>query len=203
MRRTKEEAEQTRKNILAAARRVFHEFGVSQSSLERVAKAAGVTRGAIYWHFKNKTELFFALREDICHALNERTDAIFFDPSWENPLDAISAALKEFFRLFYANPEVKEIFEIMILRCEYVGEFTNVLEELRRPAVLLLENVERLYRLAEERHQLRAGICPKNAALDTWLYVHGMVNQMTQGGVEAFNLRFEELIDLHMQLRRL
>ena len=57
VRKTKEEAEQTRKDILNAARIVFHECGVSRSSLEKIAKAAGVTRGAIYWHFKD-TEKF-------------------------------------------------------------------------------------------------------------------------------------------------
>ena len=53
MRRTKAEAEETRNSILRAAERVFFEKGVSNASLDDVAKAAGVTRGAIYWHFSN------------------------------------------------------------------------------------------------------------------------------------------------------
>ena len=54
VRKTKEEAEQTRKELIQAARRVFHQCGVSRSTLEKIAKAAGVTRGAVYWHFKDK-----------------------------------------------------------------------------------------------------------------------------------------------------
>jgi TetR/AcrR family acrAB operon transcriptional repressor len=58
VRRTKKESEQTRRQIIAAARRVFARQGVRRTTLEEVARAAGVTRGAIYWHFAGKTELF-------------------------------------------------------------------------------------------------------------------------------------------------
>ena len=61
VRRTRDEAAETRNRILDAAERVFSERGVSHTSLEDIAKAAGVTRGAIYWHFKNKSELFTAM----------------------------------------------------------------------------------------------------------------------------------------------
>jgi TetR/AcrR family acrAB operon transcriptional repressor len=60
-RRTKEEALETRKRILDTAERVFEKKGVSRTTLEDIANAAGVTRGAIYWHFKNKSELFSAM----------------------------------------------------------------------------------------------------------------------------------------------
>ena len=64
-RSTKEEALETRARILDAAEQVFHERGVSQTSLADVAKAAEVTRGAIYWHFKNKSDLFDAMCERV------------------------------------------------------------------------------------------------------------------------------------------
>ena len=58
MRRTKEDAAKTREEVLTAAAEIFYENGVSGSSLEKIAQRAGVTRGAIYWHFKDKAELF-------------------------------------------------------------------------------------------------------------------------------------------------
>src|SRR5690606_37801135 len=61
MRRTKSEAAETRAAILAAAEKMFFEKGVSNSRIEDIAKAAGVTRGAFYWHFSNKTDLFLEL----------------------------------------------------------------------------------------------------------------------------------------------
>src|SRR5215468_10863238 len=63
VRRTKEEALETRNRILDAAERIFEKRGVSRTSLQDIAEAAGVTRGAIYWHFKGKDELFAAMME--------------------------------------------------------------------------------------------------------------------------------------------
>ncbi len=70
MRKTKEEAALTRKRLLEAAVRVFSEKGFTASKLSEIADKAGVTRGAIYWHFGNKEKLLFAL-------FKERTDPYF------------------------------------------------------------------------------------------------------------------------------
>jgi TetR/AcrR family acrAB operon transcriptional repressor len=63
VRRTKEEAAITRENLLAAALAVFSRSGYSTATLDDVAKEAGVTRGAIYWHFHSKAEMYAALLE--------------------------------------------------------------------------------------------------------------------------------------------
>ncbi|MDP1673909.1 MAG: TetR family transcriptional regulator, partial [Burkholderiales bacterium] len=55
-RRTKDEAVETRNQILDAAEKVFSARGVSRTSLADIAEAASVTRGAIYWHFKDKAD---------------------------------------------------------------------------------------------------------------------------------------------------
>jgi AcrR family transcriptional regulator len=65
VRRTKKEAAATRDALLDAALRVFRDRGVAHTSLEEVAAAAGVTRGAVYWHFKDKADLFTALCERV------------------------------------------------------------------------------------------------------------------------------------------
>ena len=57
-RKTKQQALETRQHILDVALRLFSQQGVSSTSLAAIAKEAGVTRGAIYWHFKNKSDLF-------------------------------------------------------------------------------------------------------------------------------------------------
>jgi len=57
----KEQAERTRENILKAGLKVFSEKGFAASRLEDIAREAGVTRGAIYWHFHDKLELFCEL----------------------------------------------------------------------------------------------------------------------------------------------
>ncbi len=71
MRRTAAEAEQTRRAIVTAARAVFAEQGYAAASTTAIAAAAGVTRGALYHHFADKTELFRAVFVEIEHELNE------------------------------------------------------------------------------------------------------------------------------------
>lgn len=57
--RTHAEALQTKRSILDAAAKVFSANGFAKTSLSDIARDADVTRGAIYWHFENKTELLF------------------------------------------------------------------------------------------------------------------------------------------------
>ena len=64
MRRTKEEAAETRSEILHSAKALFLDKGYENVSLEEIAAAAGVTRGAVHWHFKNKQGLMFAIRDE-------------------------------------------------------------------------------------------------------------------------------------------
>ena len=64
MRRTKEEAEQTRRQLMDAALRVFSARGYSAARLSDIAAEAGVTRGAVYWHFGSKKGLLFAILKE-------------------------------------------------------------------------------------------------------------------------------------------
>src|SRR5262245_34467011 len=64
MRRTKEAAEQTRRTLLDAGLRVFSRQGYAATTLEDIAREAAVTRGAIYWHFGGKAELYQALIQE-------------------------------------------------------------------------------------------------------------------------------------------
>lgn len=203
VRKTKEEAEQTRKAIIEAARRVFHQCGVVRSTLEKIAREAGVTRGAIYWHFGNKAELFFAMREDVFAPMLERTDSLLYSPDFANPLDAIEASVSEFFRVIDDCDVVREVFEIMISRCEYVDEFADIQVEVGRPALHFFEKIERMYRLAAEKGNLRAGISATDAARDTWAFTSGILNLMLgcqrESGLER---QIPDMIKAHMLLRR-
>lgn len=60
-----EHAQKTRQDLLDASLIVFSKNGYNQTRLEDIARQAGVTRGAFYWHFKNKTEIFSELQKQI------------------------------------------------------------------------------------------------------------------------------------------
>lgn len=77
MRKTKAEAEKTRQDLLDAALEIFYHNGVTNTSLQAIAEQAGVTRGALYWHFKNKEDLFDALFERHFSPFMQQIERIF------------------------------------------------------------------------------------------------------------------------------
>ncbi|MCZ7467501.1 TetR family transcriptional regulator [Rhizobium rhizogenes] len=134
MRRTKAEAEETRQAILAAAERVFFKKGVANASLDEVAAAAGVTRGAIYWHFSSKTDLFIGLYKSV--ALPESDLLDFGDPDLKGLtlLSKIEEAACKWLALLAQDEQRQRIMTIS-LRTSYSDEFAPVLhaqEELDR-----------------------------------------------------------------------
>lgn len=203
VRKTKEGAESTRKDIIDSARAVFHQCGVSGSSLEKIAKCAGVTRGAVYWHFKDKAELFFAMREDVFAPMVARTDSFLLSDAYANPLDAIEDSLKEFFRVLDDCAVVREVFEIMISRCEYVNEFASVQEEVGRPAQEFLKKIEGVYQQAAEKGTLRPGLDPLAMARDTWAFTSGVLHLLLNCQKDAdLDQHVPAMISTHMALRR-
>ena len=64
-RRTREEAEQTRQALLDMALQQYALHGIHNISLKAIAAAAGVTHGALYWHFKNREDLILALSASV------------------------------------------------------------------------------------------------------------------------------------------
>ena len=63
MKRTKKDADLTKKNLMEIAFNELVKTGFEKSGLESIAKKAGVTRGALYWHFKNKNHLLDSIIE--------------------------------------------------------------------------------------------------------------------------------------------
>ncbi|NTV10785.1 MAG: TetR family transcriptional regulator, partial [Zoogloea sp.] len=176
-RKTKAEAEQTRRDILDAARAVFHSRGVGCASLDEIAKAAGVTRGAVYWHFANKTELFFALRDDIQLPLVDRVDDKLLSETSADPLDAVELALAEFFLVLGQDTAVREIFEIMFFRCEYLDEFSTVLTQLHGGCDELVNKLTVAYSRAKEKGLLCDGGDPAMLAWDSGMFISGLLKQ--------------------------
>lgn len=80
-RKTKAEAEATRQAILDAAEQVFMAKGVAHASLEEIARTAQVTRGAVYWHFRNKSDLFDAMLERVRLPLTEMAENVTSEAS--------------------------------------------------------------------------------------------------------------------------
>ncbi|MRD72435.1 TetR family transcriptional regulator [Rhodocyclus tenuis] len=203
VRRTKEDAERTRLQIIEAARKTFHQCGVSRTSLEKVAAAAGVTRGAVYWHFADKAALFFAMRENSL-AVIDRADAFLFGDESGDPLDAIEQSMVYFFRTMSTCPAARETYEIMSFRCEYVDEFASVLQEVNRPCVEFQAKLTTAYQQALALGVMRPELDPDAMALDSVSFVRGLFNNWlaSSPGTE-WRDQVEDMIHTHVALRRI
>ena len=96
MRRTKEQAAQTRQTILEAAKDLFLQTGYEQVSLDEIAAAAGVKRGAVHFHFLNKAGLLTAICEELRLPMQELAEHLEVDGTLA-PLEALSTVIAELF----------------------------------------------------------------------------------------------------------
>lgn len=115
MRRTKEQAALTREAILDAALQVFLHKGFAASTLEDIAKAAKVTRGALYWHFEGKLDIYEQLyrRES---KPNEAIQRIFTEDL--PPFDCVRKVMLAIIDRFYTDESFRQYIELTTLKIE-------------------------------------------------------------------------------------
>ncbi len=174
MRRTKQESERTRQHILAAARKVFARQGVTRTTFEEIAASAGVTRGAIYWHFADKTELFFAMREQVAVPMIDQIDLVLLRADGSDPLAGVERFLRGILGALESDPAARRTFQIMGFKCEYVGELERELGLQRLRCSELVSKLTQTYGRARRAGRLRAGLRPSMAALETCSFVIGL-----------------------------
>jgi AcrR family transcriptional regulator len=103
-----ERTEATRAALIDAARPLFAQRGYAGVGTEEIARAAGVTRGALYHHFDGKRELFEAVYVQIEVELAERIAAGALEANASSPLDAMRAGAEMFLRVS-TEPETQQI----------------------------------------------------------------------------------------------
>jgi TetR/AcrR family acrAB operon transcriptional repressor len=173
VRRTKEQALATRNQLLDAAETVFHRQGVARSSLDDIARAAGLTRGAVYWHFADKADLFAAMMDRTVlpmeQALRQATD----DPGTD-PIAAMRQTLMETLQAVVDDPRTRRALEIAVFRVEMTGDMEVV--QARRIAVraAFLALYERALSRAQASGQIQAREPARTLALGLFALVDGL-----------------------------
>jgi TetR/AcrR family acrAB operon transcriptional repressor len=202
-RKTKAQALETRHQILDAAIVLFSQQGVSATSLADIAAAASVTRGAIYWHFKNKA--------DVLHEIWLRCDAGLDDVELEyqtkypgDPLSVLRAMLVYIFEATANDPQRRALMEIIFHKCEFVGEMA-ALKNIQQSLLLeCYDKVEDVLRLCIEAKQLPVTLNTRQAALILRGYVNGMMESWLFTP-ESFDLAGDapKLVDAFIDMLRL
>jgi len=119
VRRSKEDALATRNSLLDAAERVFQAKGVSSTSLHDIAAEAGTTRGAIYWHFKDKADLFNAMMERVTLPMEHSLCHAAFAEA-PDPLPLVRRSMREALHRTATDPQTRRVFEVATHKVEYV-----------------------------------------------------------------------------------
>ena len=162
-RKTKAEAEETREKILDAAEHVFFAHGVMETSLEQVAEEAGVTRGAIYWHFCDKVALFKALHERVRLPQEDMVERAVAD-GHPDPLALLEQISLDCTKTITTDPRLMRVFAILLVRCEYVGEMAEALKRQQDADAVMRANLVRVFTMAEENGTLSSNWTPQVAA---------------------------------------
>jgi len=194
-RRTKEEAEATRERILDAAEAIFLENGVAQTSLEEIAHLAGVTRGAIYWHFKNKVDIFSALMERVQLPLNELLQEIE-EHHRHNPLAALRELCLYALHNLAENPQYRRVYTILFHRCELVKGLNPGVEKQNQQTRQALASVTERFERARRLKQLQPGMSATTAATALHVFMVGIYSEWLRDPA-AFDLarESEHLLD--------
>jgi TetR/AcrR family acrAB operon transcriptional repressor len=202
-RKTKEDAELTRLAIIDAAREVFLTHGVSRTTMEHIATHAGVTRGAVYWHFNNKTELFHAMREQVFLPLIDRMDDTLLEEGANDPLACIENFFCGTINALDESATTRQTYEIMMTKCEYVGEFAPVMQQILSNCSGITEKIRLMYELAKAQGLLHPNRDPAQLAMDSHLFFIGLLHMWVKDiNSEQYRKQAIDLIKAHMRLRR-
>ncbi|WP_182085577.1 TetR family transcriptional regulator [Aureimonas sp. ME7] len=187
MRRTKAEAQETRSAILDAAEHVFFERGVSQSALSHIASQAGITRGAIYWHFAGKSDLFLAMHERAFLPERAFIESQGLETSAE-PLGELHRCALECIQRFASDERAKRVYSILHLRCEYVGEMEAVMNCHRRNEDDMQQIIRKVFERARDLGELKAPWQPGTAVIACVGTFTGLITEWLRAG-EDFDIR--------------
>ncbi len=195
VRRTKEEAQETRKQILEAAEQAFYDRGVSRTTLADIAALAGVTRGAIYWHFSNKADLVQAMLDSLHEPLEEMARASESEDEID-PLGWTRKLLTHLFQQIASDPKTRRINEILFHKFEFTDEMCDMRQQRQFVWLDANERIALALGNASRQGQLPADLNPQRAAICLHAYVHGIIGQWLLVP-ESFSLQndAERLVD--------
>jgi TetR/AcrR family acrAB operon transcriptional repressor len=203
VRRTREEAERTRESILAGALECFDRHGIASSTIEQIACEAGVTRGAVYHHFEGKRDILRAIRERVSLPLLDAADTALLRRSGSPPLARIERFLLSILDGLEKDPRKRQALTVMQLRCEYVGVLAGELAAAVRNVDRLSKALERAYREARAGGELAPALTPEVAALETLMFMNGLVRLwIVHANGATLRRRARAAILAHVRLRR-
>lgn len=174
MRRTKEEAEITRQNLLTHALSVFSRHGYAETRLEDIAAEARVTRGAIYHHFGSKAELYNAMvTEASGRALGVLENAI---NAGGNTLDVLKRVFIDLLTYAHDDPQFRAINELVLFKTGSAPELQEGFQYKIAGNRQMVDFFAGKIRAGLEAGEVRADVDPRDAAISMMALNNGLLS---------------------------
>jgi AcrR family transcriptional regulator len=179
--------------ILRAAAKLFSERGFKETSMAELSKLTGAAEGTIFYHFKNKEELFVAILEDLRKAILEEFERYTRERNFKNGLDMAEGAIS-----FYLQLSVHLEDRFLLLHRHDLYEIAEVNPECRSHLEAIYDCFIDIFESAVVKGQEDGSIgemTPRKAALLLFSMVDGLVRLNTYNLYDAGTL-YRELMEL-------
>jgi TetR/AcrR family transcriptional regulator, acrAB operon repressor len=173
MRRTPEQAAATREQLLEAALRVFSKKGYAATTLEEISKEAGFTRGALYWHFQSKAELFAALIQERARPAARVFEEAFAEGA--SPLAALKRLLVRSVELLEEDEDYRRALELSWLKAEITDELAPAFRKKLEGISGVIARLSALISRGVAEGEIRPSIDPDIAAWAAYALMGGLM----------------------------
>lgn len=188
-RRTPEEAARTRQLLLDTGLQLFSRQGIENTSLKQIAQHAGVTHGALYWHFRNRADLLLQIH----HAYELPFEAQYLEQRQgvhQDALGALQLYLSAVLAGFAQHPEAGDLYRVFYLPATPIADLTRVSAEIEANRVLWLEQLRFFLKKARKQKQLCKSGSPAALAFSLQCALDGLLHHWLRTG-RAFDLPSE------------
>lgn len=188
-RKTKEEAERTYHALLDSATILFMRQGVAQTTLQDIATEAGMTRGAVYWHFDNKDAVIQALWERNAGILHETFTSELKQLDPDHPSPHFRRVIKQLVRSVVEQPEIGQVIRIVMHSVEFTEEQTDLQRFLNNKHQMIHEAMEQALETLHQCGALLSELPPRLLAQSTLCYLLGLIHVYLEPGQTRLDLK--------------
>lgn len=128
----KSKAKDTKHAILYSALEVFSEKGYDSSSISEISSNANVTKGALYWHFKDKHDLYQELIKFLAREITAQAQILASDA--ESPLTRMRKFNKNLLELMHNNVVYQDALLLFLkeMRRERISDLQNIIDNMKK-----------------------------------------------------------------------
>ena len=201
VRKTKEEAERTYHALLDAAAALFLQKGIAKTTLNDIAKAAGMTRGAVYWHFDNKDKVIIALWERNAAVMHQQFCQRFRQLATDDAPTEFRNTLLDMIQRIDSDTELSQAIRIVLHSVEFTDEQTDLQRYLHRQRDDLHLSIEQALVTLQQQDALQSGNSPEQLAHALMSYLHGLIHNHLKPGERILDLQQDgtALLDLFLR----